>query len=217
MPMALHSRARRALSNLWGILVASPLLAAISGCGNQPEKTRPDPAADSSGSPVAVTAAPTAAPTVAPTTAASAAPPTTAQPSAGSDVVASASAQYDSGPSVIASDKIDGAALRKRHVERIKSDTSPVTVLKGEGPMDLGKRICEAVVPKRPAATPVLLKPNICGFDGVKDPAKFKGDDGVTGRITQPEFVRGVVQCLKGRGHKAITIAEGCGHSHKFW
>lgn len=185
-----------------------------AGCGNQSDPTPPAP----STSAVAVTtAAPTTEPTVsaAPTT--SAAPPPTAEPSAGSDVVASASAQYDAGPSVITSGKIDGAALRKRHVERIKSDASPVTVLKGEGPLDLGKRICEAVVPKRPAATPVLLKPNICGFDGVKDPAKHKGDDGVTGRITQPEFVRGVVQCLKARGHSAITIAEGCGHSHKFW
>lgn len=99
----------------------------------------------------------------------------------------------------------------------MKGDNSAVTLLSGKGPLELGKRICEAVVPKRPKATPVLLKPNLCGFDGVKDPAKFKGDDGVTGRVTQPEFMRGVVQCLKERGHTKITIAEGCGHSHKFW
>jgi uncharacterized protein (DUF362 family) len=142
----------------------------------------------------------------------------TAAAAASTDVVASASAaQYDSGPSVIASDSIDGIALRKRHAERIRADRSPVTVLRGESPLDLGKRICEAVVPKRGPETPVLLKPNLCGFDSVKDPEKHKGDDGVTGRTTDPAFVRGVVQCLKARGHAKITIAEGCGHSHKFW
>lgn len=213
MTRAPRTRTRSTPIELSRVLVVTALLT-TAGCGNSAEKsenTGPDPA--SSASPVAVV--PSATPTAAPT--ASAAPPATATADPGSDVVATASPAYEPGPSVITSGKIDGAALRKRHVERIKADASPVTVLKGEGPLDLGKRICEAVVPKRPAATPVLLKPNICGFDGVKDPAKFKGDDGVTGRITQPEFVRGVVQCLKGRGHKAITIAEGCGHSHKFW
>jgi uncharacterized protein (DUF362 family) len=114
-------------------------------------------------------------------------------------------------------DSVDGAALRKRHIERLKSDTSPVTVLTGQGPKDLGQRICEAVVPKRPPATPVLVKPNLCGYDSVKDPAKSGGDDGVTGRTTSAEFTRGVVQCLKARGHTNITIADGCGHTHKYF
>jgi len=86
------------------------------------------------------------------------------------DATTHASEVYEPGPSVLAEDSIDGAALRKRHIERLKHDTSPVTVLKGESPLELGKRICEAVVPRRPAATPVLLKPNICGFDSIKDP-----------------------------------------------
>lgn len=134
------------------------------------------------------------------------------------DVSAHASEKYEPGPSLITSGgAVDGAALRKRHIERLKSDTSAVTVLTGEGPLDLGKRICEAVVPKRPAATPILLKPNLCGFDSIKDPKKYKGDDGVHGRSTDVAFTRGVVQCLKARGHKAITIAEGCGISHKHW
>jgi uncharacterized protein (DUF362 family) len=133
------------------------------------------------------------------------------------DAVSQASAPYDPGPSVIASGAVDGAALRKRHVERLTSDTSPVTVLRGETALDLGKRICEAVVPKRPPETPVLLKPNLCGFDSIKDPDKHKGDDGVHGRSTDVGFTRGVVQCLKARGHKKITIAEGCGISHKHW
>jgi uncharacterized protein (DUF362 family) len=61
------------------------------------------------------------------------------------------------------------------------------------------------------------LKPNLCGFDSIKDPEKWKGDDGVHGRSTEVEFTRGVVQCLKARGHTKITIAEGCGISHKHW
>jgi uncharacterized protein (DUF362 family) len=153
----------------------------------------------------------------APTTSASApAPPPTASSSA--DAVTQASAPHDPGPSVLASGgTVDGAALRKRHAEHLAADTSPVTVLRGEGPLDLGKRICEAVVPRRPPATPVLLKPNLCGFDSIKDPEKFHGDDGVHGRSTDVEFTRGVVQCLKARGHTRITIAEGCGISHKHW
>ena len=155
-----------------------------------------------------------------PATTATATPTTVASASAtaSADVVAHASEHVDPGPSVLASaGTVDGAALRKRHAERLRADTSPVTVLQGETPLDLGKRICEAVVPRRPAAVPVLLKPNLCGFDSIKDPEKHKGDDGVHGRSTDVEFTRGVVQCLKARGHTRITIAEGCGISHKHW
>jgi len=170
------------------------------------------------------TASPPPSPPPSPTAAASASaaapePSAVAATAASStaDVIAQASPAYAAGPSVIAEARVDGAALRKRHIERLKQDTSAVTVLQGEGPLELGQRICEAVVPKRPAEVPVLLKPNLCGFDSVKDPAKSGGDDGVRGRTTDPEFVRGVVRCLKARGHKRITVAEGCGHSHKHW
>ena len=129
------------------------------------------------------------------------------------DTVSHASEAFDAGPPVIASGAVDGAALRKRHAARLESERSKVTVLRGDGPLELGRRICEEVVPKRPPDTPILIKPNICGFDGIKDKAKT-GDDGVTGRITDPEFVRGVLQCLKARGQKRVTLAEGCGISH---
>ncbi|MDC0680255.1 DUF362 domain-containing protein [Sorangium atrum] len=213
---------RRARRSSLAIAALPALLAALAGCGDrrrEPGEPPGDGGPTAAAPPAdAATSSPAPAPTASSFAAASAHPAVpTAVPSASTDVVAGASQRYEAGPSVIASDSIDGAALRKRHVERIKADDSPVTVLRGQGPLELGKRICEAVVPRRPAATPVLLKPNICGFDSVKDPAKSKGDDGVTGRITQPEFVRGVVQCLKARGHTKITIAEGCGHSHKFW
>ena len=152
---------------------------------------------------------------------ATAAPPASASAAPSADAVTHASMTYegaDAGPSVLAAgDRVDGAALRKRHIARMTADTSPVTVLRGEGPLDLGRRICEAVVPKRSPETPVLLKPNLCGFDSIKDPEKHGGDDGVHGRTTDVEFTRGVVRCLKARGHTKITVTDGCGISHKHW
>ncbi len=190
-------------------------LCILTGCGNNTVQT----SSGSANSAVATGAASSApaATLSAPASSASSSAQAPETASSAPDVVATASPGYEAGPSVMTAGSVDGAALRKRHVDRMKSDSSAVTLLAGKGPLELGKRICEAAVPKRPKATPVLLKPNLCGFDGVKDPAKFKGDDGVTGRVTQPEFMRGVVQCLKERGHTKITIAEGCGHSHKFW
>ena len=109
------------------------------------------------------------------------------------DTVSHASEPYDAGPPVVATSSVDGAALRARHIDHLKNDRSPVTVLQGDGPLSLGQRICEAVVPQRPKTTPILLKPNICGFDGFKN-AEKTGDDGVSGRVTDAEFVRGVVR-----------------------
>ena len=106
-------------------------------------------------------------------------------------------------------DVVDGAALRSAHRARLAADHSAVTVLTDGTPGELGERLCEAVVPKRPPATPVLLKPNLGGFNWFHDPKTHRGDDGVKGRITDPEFVRGVIHCLKARGHSAITIADG--------
>ena len=133
---------------------------------------------------------------------------------ADADLVTSASEGYDAGPSVVASGTVDGDALRKRHRARLAADTSPVTVLQGGTALELGKRLCEAKVPSRPKDTPVLLKPNLGGFDWFKSGGK---DDGVKGRITDPEFVRGVIQCLKARGHTNITVTEGWGATHKDW
>jgi uncharacterized protein (DUF362 family) len=125
------------------------------------------------------------------------------------DTSTGASPTWTAGPKVVAAGAVDGAALRAAHRTRIKADDSPVTVLQGSGARDLGKRICEAVVPVRDKATPILLKPNLGGFDWFKNPKTAHGDDGVTGRVTDPEFVRGVIDCLKARGHTAITIADG--------
>jgi uncharacterized protein (DUF362 family) len=144
-----------------------------------------------------------------------------ASASAAPDIVAHASVLSDASSSVSVGTSIDGAALRKRHRDAIHADTSPVTVLQATpGPaaaFELGRRLCEDVVPKRPPETPVLLKPNLGGFEWFRDPAKNGGDDGLRGRITDPEFVRGVVRCLRARGHEKITIAEGWGATHKDW
>ncbi len=143
------------------------------------------------------------------------APSASAQP----DTVSQASPAYDGGAPVAAStlQQVDGAKLRQRHAERLRSDRSPVTVLAGESALELGQRLCEAVVPTRPPDTPVLVKPNLCGFDGFKTVKKPGGDDGVAGRVTDVEFTRGVVRCLKARGHRRITVADGCGNSHQHW
>ncbi len=128
-----------------------------------------------------------------------------------------ASPGYKATAPVVASGEVDGAALRKRHRDRIAADTSAVTLLQGGTPLALGERICKTVVPNRPKETPILIKPNIGGFEWFKDPEKNGGDDGVKGRITDPEFVRGIVRCLKERGHTKITVAEGWGAKHADW
>ncbi len=118
--------------------------------------------------------------------------------------------QKPDGPTVsVVGDKVDGNALRTRHRQRLQHDTTAVTVLTGGTPLELGQRVCEASVPKRPAETPVLIKPNMSGFNWFHDPKTHGGDNGVTGRTTDPEFVRGIVRCLKARGHTKITIADG--------
>ncbi|MDF3066950.1 MAG: hypothetical protein K0R38_2551 [Polyangiaceae bacterium] len=135
------------------------------------------------------------------------------------DTVSQASPTYDGGPPVMpsSSEEVDGAKLREQHIARLKSDRSPVTVLTGGSALELGQRLCEAVVPRRQRHVPVLVKPNLCGFDGFKTVKQPGGDDGVTGRVTDAEFTRGVVRCLKARGHERIVVADGCGNSHAHW
>jgi uncharacterized protein (DUF362 family) len=126
----------------------------------------------------------------------------------------------EAGAPVATGGEVDANALRAKNRARLASDKSPVVVLQGTGAhaaFDLGQRLCDAVVPRKPADTPYLLKPNMGGFDWFKDPDKTGGDDGVRGRTTDPEFVRGVVRCLKARGHTHVTIAEGWGATHKDW
>nr|HEX4317501.1 DUF362 domain-containing protein [Kofleriaceae bacterium] len=172
--------------------VSAALLMMACSRGDEPKPLPPAP-------PVAV--APDAA-------AADAARPVTKQVPV-PDVTSAASPTHQAGPRVVADGKVDGAALRARHRERLAADTSAVTVLSGGTPRELGKRLCEAVVPQRAADTPILIKPNLTGFDWFHDPKTHHGDDGVTGRITDPEFVHGIVDCLKARGHTNITIADG--------
>lgn len=187
-PMRAHSGRRSA-----AVLLAAPL-AALLGCRAQkPQDSRSD-AGSTSGS-ISVTR--------------------------GADMTSHASPlPSPAGDAAVVTDAIDAEPFRARNRARIGHDRSPVVVLQSHDPhaaRDLGKRLCEAVVPKKPPATPILLKPNIGGFDWFKDPAKSHGDNGLVGRITDPEFVRGVIQCLRARGHEHITIAEGWGATHKDW
>jgi uncharacterized protein (DUF362 family) len=153
--------------------------------------------------------------------------PTVSSPSAAAtapsgatvDTVTAASPAWNAEPSaaLVVGDSVDGNALRTRTRARLLADVSPVIVLRGGTARELGARLCERVVPRRAKETRVLLKPNMGGFDWFKDAARSGGDDGVRGRITDPEFVRGVIQCLKARGHRQITVAEGWGATHADW
>ncbi len=135
------------------------------------------------------------------------------------DVVASASPGWSDAPAkdVITGGTVDGAALRAKNRARLSRDHASVMLIRGDDVRALGTRICEAKVPQRPKDTKILIKPNMGGFEWFRDPKTNGGDDGLVGRITQPEFVRGIVQCLKARGHTRITIAEGWGATHKDW
>jgi uncharacterized protein (DUF362 family) len=183
------------------------LLAALgsAACTKKSRETGVSVAASSSSKPARAAASSAAAPSAAAAT----------EP----DTVTQASPAYDAGAPVaeLGPTKVDGAKLRRQHIERLKSDRSAVTVLTGESALELGQRLCEAVVPARPKETSILVKPNLCGFDGFKNPEKSGGDDGVQGRVTDAEFTRGVVRCLKARGHTHITVADGCGNSHEHW
>ena len=182
------------------VLAALLVVVGLSAC---PRKEAPPLPSVDSGPPV----------TVAPAVASSA---PAAVPSA-TDVMSNASASWDAGPAVVASGEVDGEALRTRNRARIAADHSAVTMLKGGSPRELGERLCKQVVPQRPKDTPILIKPNLGGFEWFKDPKTSGGDDGVRGRITDPEFVRGIIHCLKARGHQRITVAEGWGAKHKDW
>jgi uncharacterized protein (DUF362 family) len=153
-------------------------------------------------------------------------PPAAPAPDASADITTQASPGSSGGwedagaPVVTGTTQVDGSALRARNHARLAADASPVAVMQSHDAhpaFDLGKRLCEAVVPVKPPSTPILLKPNLGGFEWFKDPLKSGGDDGLKGRTTDPEFVRGVVRCLRARGHDHVTIAEGWGASHKDW
>jgi uncharacterized protein (DUF362 family) len=153
-----------------------------------------------------------------PATALAAPPAPTAgtPPGPGTDAVSRASPASSDKP-VVTGGSVDGTALRARNRKRLAEDHAPVTLLQGKGPLELGQRICEQVVPKRSPDTPVLLKPNLGGFDWFKRVKQPGDDDGLRGRITQPEFVRGIIRCLKARGHTHITVADGWDSPHADW
>ena len=189
------------------------VVATLAACG----RSRPAPSRHDAAAPVAVVATVDGPAPITPPAPLDldAAPPTAVSPQV--DTTTGASPAWSPGPPVVVGESVDGAALRRANHDRLAADRAPVTVLTGTSARDLGERLCEAVVPHRPPTTPVLLKPNIGGFDWFKDPRTHDGDNGVTGRTTDPEFVRGVIRCLKQRGHTTITVADGFGGKPTDW
>ncbi len=138
------------------------------------------------------------------------------------DEVSSASQDYSAGPTIIGAGSVDGSALRQEIVQRLRTDRNPVSVVRGASALELGKKICESSLPlftssQGASAVPVLLKPNIGGFAGLKSPKKHAGDNGMKGRTTDPEFVRGVIHCLRSHGYTEITIADSKMADAKDW
>lgn len=102
-------------------------------------------------------------------------------------------------------DELGVAALVARNRARMTRERSaPVHVVESRDPRQAGRAICEATVPRRPPETPVLLKPNLAGINILRDQI----DQGIELRTTGIDFLRGVIDCLKARGHREITITE---------
>ncbi|MCA9623300.1 MAG: DUF362 domain-containing protein, partial [Myxococcales bacterium] len=185
----------------------SVLALALSACAPSPDAPVTPPAAAAS------TSSASSRPTSSATPVASIAPP----PPGTADAWTAASPVVETpepAAAVTADGRVDGDRLRRLHLDRLARDESPVVVLQGGTPRELGARLCEQVVPRRPSDTPVLLKPNVCGFQALRKVRAPEDDDGLRGRITDPEFTRGVIDCLKARGHQRITVAEGCAVDH---
>jgi len=103
-------------------------------------------------------------------------------------------------------DEFGVAALVAAHRARMRRERrAEVHVLRTRDGEAAGRRLCEEVVPRRPAATPVLIKPNLAGINLLRP---HRIDDGIQLRTTGIEFLRGVVRCLKARGHREISIVE---------
>ncbi len=68
-------------------------------------------------------------------------------------------------------------------------------------------RLLESLLPTIDPDKPILLKPNIGGFNWFKNGV----DNGVLGRVTDIRFVEGVINYLEKLNAKQIIIAEGWG------
>jgi uncharacterized protein (DUF362 family) len=93
------------------------------------------------------------------------------------------------------------APLRGTHAEK-----APVVVVRGDDPADLVKRALDGVAPRIPKDARVIVKVNAGGFDRLRP---GRADDGVTGRITNPAFVRALLLELRARGVRDLAIADG--------
>lgn len=84
---------------------------------------------------------------------------------------------------------------------------APVVLARALDPAEAAERLLARLLPDPDPARPVLLKPNLGGYDGLGE----EPDTGVRGRVTEARFVEGVVRYLLARGVRRITIADGRG------
>lgn len=196
----------------WSTLALGVLLA----CGSPHGRSEP-PGGAASARPLPSSVAPVppvvpigpSAPPVVPDAAVAPAAPV-ASPDAGAAPDTVASASQRAGPRAEAAGVLDTAPLVAEHHARMQRDrAAPVVVLTDRDPLAAGRALCEAVVPRRPAETPVVLKPNLAGFQGRSAEVRTA----TSTRRTGTEFLRGVVRCLKARGHTEVVIAEDIGAS----
>lgn len=106
----------------------------------------------------------------------------------------------------------DSNSLIQNHLAKTANEKdAPVYVIKRDSAEKLGYDAIKTLNPDIDKNKPVLIKPNIGGFVNIK-----KGkDNGVDGRITNPDFVKGVIKYLKEKGVKDIAIGESWGVQSK--
>ncbi len=109
---------------------------------------------------------------------------------------------------VIVDNTYDSSLLIARHAEEIRQEKSrPVYILRNESEEQLAYNAIANLRPVLDPDKPVLIKPNLGGFIGLK-----KGqDNGVAGRTTSPGFIKGIIVYLQEHGVKDIAIGESWG------
>lgn len=102
----------------------------------------------------------------------------------------------------------DSSLLLTQHLQEIQQEKNmPVHIVKDETPDKLAYVAMTKLNPMLDPEKPVLLKPNLGGFIGIKEGE----DNGVTGRTTSPDFVKGIIRYLREKGVKDIAIGESWG------
>lgn len=166
--------------------------------------------ADKDASPVAPTSRPASDPTAPTTTTPTTQTPTTQTPTTKTpdtgtpDAVSSASESGSWTPPDV--DQDERTLTVKQPLRGLKVQSAPVFVARGDTPARLVARAFRALKPNIPQTARVVVMVNIGGFDRMKPE---RADNGVTGRITNPEVVRAIIDQLKQRGVRDMIMAGG--------